>query len=634
MCIRDSNKIESRDKNLNTINSGAPVKAGDTILLRSGNHGTINEQGGYHNTSNITVEAQSGHTPKLTRLILDYASNWTIRGLEFAYGMGSDAIYIVDILSGSSGTATHDITIEDCYIYSQEDSSGWTITEWNNVPNAVRLSGSGNVILQDCTMKNIEKGVHVNSNCKVIGCSIQNFAKDGIRCGGSNITLEENDILDAYAVNTNHDDAVQVYCGYTSASNIIMRKNFVMNDTSGGTRNYISLLEGLVSFDDVITNFVIENNVIICGHYHGITMHEATNCTVANNTAYNPGYVAGENDKKTWITVSGGTGNTVINNLMHSSASGSNMQVTPTNYTQFFVNTNPSNLDLHLKAGSPAIDAGTSSGAPSVDFDGVSRPQGEGYDVGAYEYVTGNQAPVADAGDDQYVTDSDENGSELVSLDGSYSYDTDGSITSYVWKKDSNQIATGVDPDVTLSVGEHTIELTVTDNNSATDTDTVVVTVSQPGNLPPVADAGNDQQVTDNDDNGSETVQLDASNSYDPDGSIVSYVWKEDSNQIATGVDPNVSFSVGQHTVTLIVTDNNDANDTDTVSVTVNAPWPVTSTSSWQNFGFNSQTGSFTFECDVTPNANNMDGVLALLEGEADTYSDSCLLYTSPSPRD
>lgn len=44
------------------------------------------------------------------------------------------------------------------------------------------------------------------------------------------------------------------------------------------------------------------------------------------------------------------------------------------------------NWDLHLIEGSIAIDAGTSENAPSVDHDGVNRPQGEGYDVGAYEY--------------------------------------------------------------------------------------------------------------------------------------------------------------------------------------------------------------------------------------------------------
>jgi len=42
--------------------------------------------------------------------------------------------------------------------------------------------------------------------------------------------------------------------------------------------------------------------------------------------------------------------------------------------------------NYHLKAGSPAIDAGTPTGAPSTDLDGKLRPQGKGYDIGAYEY--------------------------------------------------------------------------------------------------------------------------------------------------------------------------------------------------------------------------------------------------------
>jgi len=41
--------------------------------------------------------------------------------------------------------------------------------------------------------------------------------------------------------------------------------------------------------------------------------------------------------------------------------------------------------NYHLLSGSPAIDAGTSTGAPSIDLDGVTRPQGGGFDMGAYE---------------------------------------------------------------------------------------------------------------------------------------------------------------------------------------------------------------------------------------------------------
>ena len=48
--------------------------------------------------------------------------------------------------------------------------------------------------------------------------------------------------------------------------------------------------------------------------------------------------------------------------------------------------TNLANGDLTLKQGSAAIDAGTTTNAPSVDYAGSSRPQGAGYDIGAYEY--------------------------------------------------------------------------------------------------------------------------------------------------------------------------------------------------------------------------------------------------------
>ena len=40
-----------------------------------------------------------------------------------------------------------------------------------------------------------------------------------------------------------------------------------------------------------------------------------------------------------------------------------------------------------LLAGSPAIDAGTNTGAPADDQRGVARPQGAGFDIGAYEAV-------------------------------------------------------------------------------------------------------------------------------------------------------------------------------------------------------------------------------------------------------
>jgi hypothetical protein len=47
----------------------------------------------------------------------------------------------------------------------------------------------------------------------------------------------------------------------------------------------------------------------------------------------------------------------------------------------------PGGRDVHLKPGSPLIDAGTCTGAPPTDFDGDPRPGGATCDVGADEVV-------------------------------------------------------------------------------------------------------------------------------------------------------------------------------------------------------------------------------------------------------
>jgi hypothetical protein len=44
--------------------------------------------------------------------------------------------------------------------------------------------------------------------------------------------------------------------------------------------------------------------------------------------------------------------------------------------------------DFHLQADSAAIDAGVEIGEDSVDYDGIARPQGTGYDIGALEYTS------------------------------------------------------------------------------------------------------------------------------------------------------------------------------------------------------------------------------------------------------
>ncbi len=92
-----------------------------------------------------------------------------------------------------------------------------------------------------------------------------------------------------------------------------------------------------------------------------------------------------------------------------------------------------------------------------------------------------NKAPIANAGPDKTVTDADGDGSESVALSAAGSSDSDGSIVSYNWRDNGKKISSLSEDNVTLSVGEHVLVLTVVDNEGTTGQDTVIVTVESGG---------------------------------------------------------------------------------------------------------------------------------------------------------
>ena len=193
-----------------------------------------------------------------------------------------------------------------------------------------------------------------------------------------------------------------------------------------------------------------------------------------------------------------------------------------------------------------------------------------------------NVAPVANAGIDQSVDEG-----TPVTLDGSGSGDSDGSIASYTWElitSNDDVTLTGADtvtasftaPPVNANT-ELVFELTVTDDGGLTATDSVTITVidsSSGGNVAPVADAGTDQEV-----NEGATVTLDGSNSSDSDGTIASYAWTHLASNVGvtlSGEDTaTASFTappVDQETeyaFRLTVTDDDGATATSDTYVTV-----------------------------------------------------------------
>jgi hypothetical protein len=87
------------------------------------------------------------------------------------------------------------------------------------------------------------------------------------------------------------------------------------------------------------------------------------------------------------------------------------------------------------------------------------------------------KGPKADAGIGRTLLDSDGNGFESVTLDGSGSSTDSGTITSYVWSENDSVLATGARAVLSLKSGIHTIILTITTSTNETKSASVVITV-------------------------------------------------------------------------------------------------------------------------------------------------------------
>ena len=166
----------------------------------------------------------------------------------------------------------------------------------------------------------------------------------------------------------------------------------------------------------------IKNNLIYaCSQ--GINMgHDDHNINVVNNTLFgNSGYgVYYGGCKEAYNNGCPTSGIRIHNNIIYDNAGGVQGPVTAEDVNNELKNNliygNTNNFDLaspsnnsrtgevsanpqfvnyirtgggnyHLKSNSPAIDKGIATYAPSTDLDGIARPQGAGFDIGAYEYT-------------------------------------------------------------------------------------------------------------------------------------------------------------------------------------------------------------------------------------------------------
>ena len=162
----------------------------------------------------------------------------------------------------------------------------------------------------------------------------------------------------------------------------------------------------------------IHNNIVHNAAGWGIhTWHAATEVTIANNLVFengSGGIIVGAGDSPGGVMADGftvsnniviyngygimeygqtGVNNRYLNNLVYGNLyngfqlQNGNVDLGTVIANPQFVNYQPDGGGDHrLTPQSPAIDFGTSVGAPPDDFDGIARPQGAGWDIGPYEW--------------------------------------------------------------------------------------------------------------------------------------------------------------------------------------------------------------------------------------------------------
>lgn len=245
----------------------------------------------------------------------------------------------------------------------------------------VSNSGDRPIIRGNLSYGNNAAGIHMNGDVSAGG--------DGVISGA---LVEGNVILDNGVAGGSG-----INCDGVTDS--VIRNNLLLGNHAGGITLY--RIDGGAASTG---NLVVNNTIVMASDGRwGIALHDgAANTTLANNivlsrhawrgsldvevaTGSHDGLASDHNVLMDRITTDGG--DSVIDLATWRATYGQDAATFIAAEAALFVDPTLPGGDYHLREGSPAIDAGTATGAPSADVDGDPRPIGEGVDIGADERV-------------------------------------------------------------------------------------------------------------------------------------------------------------------------------------------------------------------------------------------------------
>jgi parallel beta-helix repeat protein len=301
------------------------------------------------------------------------------------------------LTAGRGGTATNYV------VFAAQHRGGAVIDGQNNTSDiAVRINGNY-VRIQGFEVRNTVHGIQLatsahdvqiaQNNIHDIGrtCTTTTNGQSGIYSESNNLLVEQNVIYNigrlgegergcTYGGNNvwvNHDHGI-----YLKGSNIIIRNNVFYNNARGWS---IQMYGATVDQVSIVNNTFAFPNPYKSGQI--IVAEPMSNSIIANNIFYQPLNGGIEFD----AADGGSASNVTVANNITSSGPVSTGFTTGVTFSSNLDNTdpllvNPLAFDFHLQASSPAIGAGLGLSYVPNDFDGVSRPLGAPYDIGAYQF--------------------------------------------------------------------------------------------------------------------------------------------------------------------------------------------------------------------------------------------------------
>jgi hypothetical protein len=283
-----------------------------------------------------------------------------------------------------SGTATAPITLRSqvrwqAVLDGQNDSAHGEVLWFSGAFNVVEgfevtrgYAGGVAVYGNDNTL--VGNHIHHNGNG---GDPASSYGQDGVY---SDSQTHGN----AYVANYIHDNGRIAYESnldhglYLCGDDELVANNIVTSNSAYGLQ---------IAGYDTVSNMRVYNNVIAYNGRSAIVIWQTMSGVAIKNNAFYENAHDGIG-----IYHAYGSGVTIDHNVFFGNDSGtiayveSNLGYDSSGVFTFdpaFVN--PTAGEFHLSVGSPAIDAGVSLSEVPTDFGGLARPQGAGYDLGAYE---------------------------------------------------------------------------------------------------------------------------------------------------------------------------------------------------------------------------------------------------------